>query len=131
MFWYFKWSIRPFCRGMISFIFLCGSVYLGLVILSWGTLHYSICKKWCFLHNLVVLWYLSESILKTFQILDYCSRKPFMVSFMYIHSIDASNSLLVVDRCTLRPHSFRLKWIQILGSLTVFSFVYEVEIELC
>lgn len=25
------------CRGMISFIFLCGSMYLGLVILSWGT----------------------------------------------------------------------------------------------
>lgn len=24
------------CRGMISFVFLCGSMYLGLVILSWG-----------------------------------------------------------------------------------------------
>jgi hypothetical protein len=29
-------------RGFISFIFLCASIYLGLVILSWGNLQFSV-----------------------------------------------------------------------------------------
>lgn len=40
LYMYFVFDLQFLFRGMISFTFLCGSLYLGLVILSWGNIYF-------------------------------------------------------------------------------------------
>jgi hypothetical protein len=55
---FFLLTIDILCfRGFISFIFLCASIYLGLVILSWGDLLFSVSIFYVMLITWIVAWH--------------------------------------------------------------------------